>query len=270
MQVSSMRKTAVVTGSTQGLGLGIARALLARGVNVVLCGPDDRGVQLPSGEGGAEAVFLACDITRRENVEALWRSAEARFGAVDVWINNAGLALTGAPLVEQPIDDFARMTAINLVGTLSCCQVAAAGMRARGGVIFNMLGAGWDYQPVPGMNGYATSKAALTFMTQALAQELAGSGVAMVGISPGLVLTEGFLREHAKVPDDQLAGREAVVNILADYVETLSDWIAEHVLRPPVGGETLVWLTPEKIAARKAQQPPRELIRNRRIVRETA
>lgn len=260
-----MARTAVVTGSTQGLGRGVAEALLARGVDVVLSGPDERGIDLPAGEG--RAFFAACDITRRESVEALWREAEARLGHVDLWINNAGLALTNAPLIEQPLDDFANMAAINLVGTLSCCQVAAERMRPRGGAIFNVLGAGWDHEPVPGMNGYATTKSALTFMTRALAQELASTSVSLVGISPGLVLTEGFLREHAKAPEAELAAREAVVNILADYVETLSEWIAEMVLAPQPNGETLVWLTPEKIASRKVQQPPRQLIRDRRIVR---
>jgi NAD(P)-dependent dehydrogenase (short-subunit alcohol dehydrogenase family) len=261
-----MRKTAVVTGSTQGLGLGVARALLARGVDVVLSGPQPRGVELPAGEG-ARSHFIACDITDPASVAALWDEAVGRLGAIDYWINNAGLALTSAPLIEQPLADFARMAAINLVGTLSCCQVAAAGMRARGGTIFNVLGAGADGQPVASMNGYATTKAALTFLTRALAEELRSTAVGVVGISPGLVLTEGFLREHAKVPESELASREAVVNIIGDYVETVADWIADNVLAPPISGETLVWLTPEKIAARKAERPTRELIRNRQIVR---
>jgi NADP-dependent 3-hydroxy acid dehydrogenase YdfG len=118
--------------------------------------------------------------------------------------------------------EFRTMIDVNLVRTLNGCRAAMEGMAERGGAIWNVLGAGWDGIPVPRMNGYATTKAAVTFLTRALAAEAEGSRVRIGAISPGMVLTEGFMREHAKVPAAECAVRDAVVNLLADDVATVA------------------------------------------------
>ncbi|MEE4454011.1 SDR family oxidoreductase [Novosphingobium resinovorum] len=251
---TSTGRVAVVTGAGQGLGRAIARDLGAAGHTVFGCAmreaPDFDGVRM-----------IACDVTDEAQVQALWDRVIAEAGRVDWWINNAGLALTGRPLAGMGGDEFARMVAVNLVGTMTACRVAIAGMTAQGGgEVWNMLGAGADGQPVPGMNGYATSKAALTFMTRALAAEAEGQPYRIGGFSPGLVMTEGFFREHARVPDSQRAAREAVVNLIGDHPETLAVWIREALESGQDNGAILTWLTPEKIAERRAEQPPRDIL----------
>lgn len=247
---------AVITGASQGLGLGIARELAARGVHVMLAAHNaDALARAASTIAGA--AHHAADVRDPAQTDALAEATIARFGQIDLWLNNAGQALTGDDLLTLPPDTFAHMLDVNLRGALHGCQSAARVMRQ--GAIWNMLGAGFDYQPVPKMNGYATSKAALTFLTQALAAE-APPHLAFAALSPGLVLTEGFFRENSKLPEEGRAARDAVVNILADTVETVSHWAADLLLAPAGNGRVHCWLTPEKLAARRAQTPPRDVL----------
>lgn len=257
--MSEASRVAVITGATQGLGRAIAEALAARGFAVALAGREAdrarRGAEAIAAAHGGEAIGLGCDVTQLSSVEAAWATAVARFGRVDVWINNAGLALTGATLAELPSADFRAMLEVNLLGTMHGAQIAAAGMRERGGAIYNIFGAGSDGVPIAGMIGYGTSKRAVQFFTQQFAQEMAGSPVIVGGLSPGLVITEGFLREHARIPADSRAAREATVNLIGDHPATVGRWAARIVDTNRHNGRVFRWLTPGKIRRRVAEGP---------------
>jgi NAD(P)-dependent dehydrogenase (short-subunit alcohol dehydrogenase family) len=253
-------KTAVITGSTRGIGRAIAEALVARGLRVVITSPDEADARRVAQQWGERAIGIGCDVTSSGEVQRLWDEAVRAFGGVDLWINNAGLALTGSSLVGTREDEFARMLDINVRGTLLGCQVAARGMGAAGGgAIYNMLGAGADGRTVPRMGGYATSKAAVTFLTRSLADELAGGPVLVGGLSPGLVITEGFLREHARTPADAVAGREAVVNLIGDHPETIGRWAAKITDTNRDHGRIFTWLTSRKIRRRQLR-PGRDVL----------
>jgi len=250
------KRVVIVTGAGQGLGRAIATVLAEAGHTVFGCGP----------RGASECrdlpfAMLGCDITDEAQIQAVWTEVTARAGRVDWWINNAGLALTGRSLADLPGADFARMVGINLIGTMNACRIAIAGMKAQGfGEIWNMLGAGADGAGVARMNGYATTKSALAFLTRALAEEAVDACYRIGAISPGLVMTEGFFREHARVPQEQLAAREAVVNVIGDHPETLALWIRDELEAGQENGAVLTWLTTDKIAERRAQIPPRDIL----------
>ncbi len=259
-------KTAVVTGSTRGIGFGIADSLVARGCNVVLSGPGQESCDAAAEkinakhDSGAKALAIACDVTSESKVVALWDAAVEAFGGVDIWLNNAGMALTGPTLSDLPSDDFQTMLNINLLGAMNGCKTAFNGMKANGGAIYNMLGAGWDGNPVPGMIGYATSKAGLTFMTKSFIAEAAGSNVLVNSFAPGVVITEGFKREQERSGGNIPAARAAVLNIIGDHVDTIADWVAETMLNNEAHGELFNWLTPERIAERRAMVPARNIL----------
>lgn len=253
-------KVAVVTGATRGLGLGIAKALNARGASIAIIDrTGDRGASAALGLEG-EAIGIRCDMASFDEVEQAWAIAIDRFGAVDIWINNAGLALTGSTLETMDPCDFRAMVQSNLIGTMHGCKVALGHMKPRGGAIYNMYGAGSDGVPVPGMIGYGTTKRAVQFFTEALAQEIEGSGVIVCGLSPGLVMTEGFLREHARLtPGPERDAREKYVNLIGDDVETVADWAADIIATNRRNGEAFHWLTPVKLEGRR-QGPPRDIL----------
>src|SRR3546814_18468874 len=92
------------------------------------------------------------------------------------------------------------MLEVNVLGTMHGCQVALQGMRAAGGAIYNVFGAGSDGRPIDRMIGYSTTKRAVQFLTQSLVGDVRGLPVLVGAISPGLVMTDGFLREHARLP----------------------------------------------------------------------
>jgi NAD(P)-dependent dehydrogenase (short-subunit alcohol dehydrogenase family) len=259
------RRTAIVTGSSHGLGHAIAQALLDRGINVVVSGPSLSSCRaavrdLSFSKRGASAVAVSCDIRAPRSLDRLRRRAEEAFGRIDIWVNNAGMALTGTSLADIPEHEWREMVDVNLTGTLFACQAAIAALGKHGGAIYNILGAGADGNPVPRMGGYATTKAGLTFMTRSLAAELAGSNILVAALSPGLVITRGFLREHAKIPEAMRPEREKVVNLIADHPETVARWAARIIDGNARHGKTYSWLTAAKIRRRQAQKTPRDIL----------
>lgn len=261
-----MPKTIVITGGSHGLGRGVAEAFLSHGWNVFITSPTARSVDAAvaalqaQARGGAGAAGLARDVAL--DAQPVWDAAVAVFGAVDVWFNSAGLALTGRRLEDLAPADFKRMLDTNVLGVMQGCRTAFAGMKERGGAIYNMYGAGSDGVPVPGMIGYATTKRAVQFFTESFALETAGTKVIVGGLSPGLVMTEGFRGEHAKTPKDQLAAREAVVNFIGDHVETSADWIYRCITGNTTNGKAFTWLTKRRLNARRKamQSAPRDIL----------
>lgn len=258
-------KTAIVTGSSQGIGRAIAAALLERGINVVLCGPSLASCRaaardMPPGADGARVLATACDVRSRRSLARLRTTATAAFGRIDLWVNNAGIALLGNDLASLPERDWRTMVDVNLTGTLLASQVAVEALTEHGGAIYNVLGAGDDGEPVPGMGGYATTKAGLIFLTRSMAEELAGTNIIVAGLSPGLIVTRGFLREHAKIPESRRAEREKFVNLIADHPETAGRWAARIIDTNRSNGRIFRWLTPAKKKRRLARKGPRDIL----------
>lgn len=257
-----MTRHAVVTGSTRGIGRGLAEALTRCGYRVAITSPSLDDALQAADEVGGGAIGLACDVRDPDAVQALYGDAAAAFGSVDLWVNNAGLALTGPTLVDLPPADFRVMLEINVLGTMHGCQAALRGMAAAGaGAIYNVFGAGSDGVPVPHMIGYATTKRAVQFMTRSLVEETRGGPVLLGAISPGLVITQGFLREHGRMPSGpERDARERWVNVIGDHVETIADWAVEIFRTNAEHGAVFDWLSSEKIAMRQRNEPERDIL----------
>ncbi|WP_107657019.1 SDR family oxidoreductase [Nocardia suismassiliense] len=246
-------RTVVVTGGTRGLGLGMARALLDRGHRVALCGTDTERIGKLRSELPDAALLLVADVTDRAQLQALWDAAVARFGRIDVWINNAGITHTRTPLWELPAEDVRKVVDTNLIGALNGSAVAIAGMAdAGGGHVWNMEGLGSDGRTVPGLSVYGASKRALTYLTEALAKEVP-TGVSVGLLSPGMVVTD--LLTHGYSDPGELAEARKIFNILADRVETVAPWLAERAVAHPRNGAHVRWLTTPKVLGRFATAP---------------
>jgi NAD(P)-dependent dehydrogenase (short-subunit alcohol dehydrogenase family) len=247
-------KTVVVTGSTRGIGRGLAEAFLARNCNVVVSGRGEAAVERAVAELQARhpgrVAGAACDITRLEQIERLWQLARERFGRVDVWINNAGMSIRRVPLHQARAEDVAAIVATNLTGTLLANRVAIAGMLAQGGgQVWNMEGFGSNGMTQPGIIPYGCTKRAIRYLNAALQKELKGTPVQVCTLSPGIVVTDLLVGDYDRDSADW-ARAKRVFNILGDTVETVTPWLADRVLASDQPGATVAWLTTGKILGR--------------------
>jgi 3-hydroxybutyrate dehydrogenase len=187
------QKTAVVTGSTSGIGLGIARALAGEGANVVLNGFGDKdeiekaraGIEA---EFGVKAAYSPADMTKPAEIAAMIKTAEQSLGAVDVLVNNAGIQHV-APIEEFPIEKWDAIIAINLSSAFHTIRAAVPGMKARKwGRIVNTASA-HSLVASPFKAAYISAKHGLAGLTKTVALELATFGITCNCISPGYVWT---------------------------------------------------------------------------------
>jgi 3-hydroxybutyrate dehydrogenase len=199
-------KRALITGSTSGIGLAIARALQADGAEVVLSGFGEvDAIAALCAELGA--THVSADLSKREGVEALMAGA----GPVDVLVNNAGMQHV-APVEEFPVDKWDQIIALNLTAAFDACRLAIPHMKAAGwGRIINTASA-HSLTASPFKSAYVAAKHGLAGLTKTLALELATDRITANCISPGYVWTP--LVEN-QIPDTMEARgltREQVIN----------------------------------------------------------
>jgi 3-hydroxybutyrate dehydrogenase len=186
-------KTALVTGSTSGIGLGIARTLAAQGANVILNGFGDRAEieRLRAGLAethGVEVRHDGADMARPEAIADMMGKALSEFGCIDLLINNAGIQHV-APVDEFPVDKWYAILAVNLSSTFHTTRLALPAMKAKGwGRIVNIASAhalvASKYK-----SAYVTAKHGVAGFTKTVALEVAEAGITVNAVCPGYVLT---------------------------------------------------------------------------------
>lgn len=195
-------KTALVTGSTSGIGLGIATRLAAEGANIVLNGFGERAeIERISADLKARyrvtVTYDAADMTQPAAIAAMLASAVGRFGAVDVLVNNAGIQHV-APVDEFPPDKWDAIIAINLSSAFHTVRAALPAMKARRwGRIVNIASA-HALVASPFKSAYVSAKHGLAGFTKTVALEVAEQGITVNAVCPGYVLTPLVERQ---IPD---------------------------------------------------------------------
>jgi 3-hydroxybutyrate dehydrogenase len=209
-------KTALVTGSTSGIGLAVAKAMAAEGANVVLngFGDADEIERIRAGieqAGGGRALYSAADLTRPEAIEAMMAEAADALGGIDILVNNAGMQHV-APIDQFPPERWDLIIALNLSAAFHTIRLALPGMKAKGwGRVINTASA-HSLVASPNKAPYVASKHGIAGLTKAVALETAQAGVTVNCISPGYVWTT--LVEN-QIPDTMKARgltREQVMN----------------------------------------------------------
>jgi NAD(P)-dependent dehydrogenase (short-subunit alcohol dehydrogenase family) len=256
-------KTIVITGSTRGIGYGLAETFLALDCAVTISGRTtesvERAVAALSTTHDADRIFgQPCDVTRFEQVQALWAAAQTHFGRIDIWINNAGVANPPLDFLELSPEQIRAVVETNLIGTMNGSKVALNGMLAQGfGTLYNMEGLGSDGRQVEGLSLYGSTKRALRYLDEALIRECQGTPVLVGSLSPGMVVTDMLTAPYNR-QSAEWARVKRIFNILADRVETVTPWLAEQVLANQTHGTRIAWLTRRRMFSRFLLAPFRK------------
>lgn len=175
-------KSVVITGAATGIGRQTARRFAAAGARLTLADVNREDGEVLAAELGAG--FLACDVSREDEVATLVATALDRHGAIDAAFNNAGIAPMGEPIWQMPLAMFEKVLAVNLTGVFLCTRYVAAAMRDRGGAIVNTSSVMGQVSG-PGLAAYSASKAGVIALTRAAAIDLAPHGVTVNALCPG-------------------------------------------------------------------------------------
>jgi len=216
-------RTALVTGSTSGIGLGLACALAQQGAKLMLNGFGDvEAARAQVARFGGEVDYHDADMSRAGDVEALVRACEARFGACDILVNNAGIQHV-APVHEFPAERWDAIIAINLSAAFHATRAALPGMLARNwGRIINVASVHGLVASV-NKSAYVAAKHGLVGLTKAVALETATSGVSCNAICPGWVLTPLVQKQvDARAAQDGVDNAEATRRLLGEKQPSLA------------------------------------------------
>ena len=186
-------KSGLVTGSTSGIGLSIARAFAAQGANVTLNGFGEAAAieKLRAGieqEFGVKAIYSSADMTKPDEIAAMVKTSEQTFGSLDVLMNNAGIQHV-APIEEFPIEKWNQIIATNLSAAFHTIRAAVPGMKARKWGRIISTASAHSLVASPFKSAYVTAKHGLAGLTKTVALELATFGITCNCISPGYVWT---------------------------------------------------------------------------------
>jgi NAD(P)-dependent dehydrogenase (short-subunit alcohol dehydrogenase family) len=256
-------KTVVITGSTRGIGYGLADSFLALGCAVTISGRTLASVEKVVAELAAKhepgrVLGQPCDVTDLEQVQALWDAAQAHFGQIDIWINNAGIGHSQMDSCQLSPEQIQSVMDTNLVGAMYGAKVALRGMLDQGfGSFYNMEGLGSDGRMVKGLALYGCTKAGLQYLTQSWVQETQGTPVLVGALRPGMVMTDLVTKQYEERPEDWERDKR-IFNILGDRVETVTPWLARKVLANDKTGVRFTWLTRGKVIGRFLLAPFRK------------
>ncbi len=244
-------KSALVTGSTSGIGLAIARALAADGANITLNGFGDAGAIEKERAGiekdfGVKAAYSAADMTKPADIADMVKTAENTFGTLDVLVNNAGIQFV-SPIEEFPIEKWDQILAINLSAAFHAMRAAVPGMKARKWGRIISTASAHSLVASPFKSAYVTAKHGLAGLTKTVALETATFGVTVNCISPGYVWTplvekqipdtakaRGITEEQVK-RDVILAAQPTKEFITVDEVASLAVYLCSDAAKAITG-----------------------------------
>lgn len=182
--------TAFVTGATAGFGAAIAKRFLSAGARVVVAGRRKDRLDALAAESGGRAHPLVLDLTDGDAIKAAFASLPSDFAAIDVLVNNAGLALGLESAEAVPLDDWDTMVATNVSGLIACTRAALPGMVERGCGHVISIGSVAATNPYAGATVYGATKAFVAQFMRSLKCDMLGKGVRTTNVAPGLSQTE--------------------------------------------------------------------------------
>ncbi len=253
-------KTIVITGSSRGIGFGLASAFLARGCGVIISSHSTERLglaleELKKKHPGAPLFSCRCDVTVLSDLEALWEKAEKEFGRVDIWINNAGCAHPMQPFWKLDYADITKTVDVNLMGTINGSRVAFRRMIEQGGGhIYNLEGQGADGSVISGMSVFGTAKAGVHYFSKSLIKEANGMKVNVSTIIPGIIRTS----LQAGTAGTTAEGR-MFLNMFGEDIQPAMDDLASRILANTSHGACINRMSPPDMIGKVVTAPLRML-----------
>jgi 3-oxoacyl-[acyl-carrier protein] reductase len=177
-------KVALITGGASGFGKGIAELFAREGARIALVDINEAGARSVAAAMSNSAIAVACDVSRREDVNAAVKAAVDAFGSIDILVNNAGMSHKRRPMLEVEEAEFDRLMDVNVKSIFLFAHAVVPLMRKRkSGVIIN-IGSTAGIRPRPGLTWYNASKGAVNLLSKSMAAELAPDGIRVCAIAP--------------------------------------------------------------------------------------
>ena len=247
-------KTVVITGSARGLGFNMARFFRENNFNVVISDLKEENLiqaerELEKIESKGSVYHKVCNVSKLNEIEELMNSAIAEFKTVDIWVNNAGVNQPQKAVWELSENEINTIIDVDLKGAIYGSKVAMEEMsKNHKGAIYNIEGYGSNDAHMLGLNMYGTSKRAVTYFTESLAQEAQekNTGVIVGKLSPGIMIKE--FTTHSLVNDSiELSEKtKKVYNILGDTPETVGRFLVNEMIKNTKNNVKINWLTNQK------------------------
>lgn len=237
-------QVAIVTGASKGIGAGIARHLAREGASVVVnyASSKKQADELVAEitKNGGNAVAIQADVSKKSEIEKLFKESHSAFGKIDILVNNAGV-YEFLPLEEITEEHFHKHYNLNVLGLILCTQEATKYFTDKGGSVVNISSVASTYAPATG-SVYSGTKAAVDAITKSLAKELGPKKIRVNSVNPGMVETEGFKAAgfeksefrsfvESQTPLGRIGGTDDIAPAVVFFSSPDSSWIT---------GETLV------------------------------
>ena len=249
-------KTVVITGGARGFGYEMAKCFIQKDYNVVICDINEESLKnakknLDVINSKVEVLSLNADITKIDDIENIViKETLKKFNTIDIWINNAGVNQPDKPIWELDNNDINRLIDIDLKGTILCSKAVMKVMiKQNSGSIYNVEGYGSNDAKMLGLSIYGTCKRAITYFTEALANEvkLKRLNIYIGKITPGIMITNFIgtsLGDGDKINLPEKT--KNIYNILGDYPETIASFMVNKIVNNGKNNIKFTWLTGRK------------------------
>ena len=252
-------KTVVITGSARGLGFEMAKLFKQNNLNVVISDLKEENLkntkkELDTIPSSSKVEYCVCDVTNSTDLQNLVTFTKETFGAIDIWINNAGVNQPDKAIWELTEQEIDLVFDVDLKGAVMGSKIAMEYMLQQGhGAIYNLEGYGSNDAKMLGLSIYGTSKRAITYFTEALAKENEErkTNIVIGTLSPGIMITDFITnalgnKEKIELPKK----KKKVYNILGDYPDVVAKFLVEGMLKNTKNNAKIEWLTSSKAAWR--------------------
>ena len=230
-------KTAVITGGSRGIGLGITRELARNGCRVVIAGRDPQALEAAITQLKSEGLVISakrCDVSNPDQVHEFFHAIRERMGSLDFLINNAGTAHALANVDRFAQEEFRRVIDVNLYGTFLCCRAAIPLMNS-GAVIVNNLSVA-AHQAFAGMSAYNASKAGAMALTNVLREELREKGIRVLALVPGAVDTNIWQQFWPEAPREKMMSTQDVARAVVLALSMPANTSIDEIKMGPASG----------------------------------